>query len=84
MDVVALLGKRKQKLSSLKVLLKGERREDGYPKPWTSIHIKYVLSGKLEKKYIEEAIGESMAKFCSVSATLRPGVKMTHSYEVVP
>lgn len=84
MDVVAILGKRKQKLTSLKVLLKGERPEHGYPKPWTSIQVKYVLSGQLDKKYIEEAIGESMAKFCSVAATLRPGVKITPSYEVAP
>jgi putative redox protein len=83
MDIVAILGKRKQKLESLKVMLKGERPEHGYPKPWTSIHVEYVLSGSLEKKYVEEAINDSMAKFCSVSATLKPGVKVTHSYRIV-
>ncbi len=83
MDVVAILGKRKQKLGSLKVMLNGERPEHGYPKPWTSIHVEYVLSGELETKYVEEAIDESMAKFCSVSATLKPGVKVTHSYRIV-
>ena len=83
MDVVAILAKREQKLESLKVLLNGERREHGYPKPWTSIHVEYVLAGQLEKKYVEEAINESMAKFCSVSATLKPGVKITHSYRIV-
>jgi putative redox protein len=83
MDVVAILGKRKQKLESLRVMLSGERPEHGYPKPWTAIHVEYVLSGQLETKYVEEAINESMAKFCSVSATLRPGVEITHSYRIV-
>jgi putative redox protein len=83
MDIVAILKKRKQKLTSLKVLLKGERPEHGLPKPWTSIHVRYVLSGeKLEKKYVEEAIKESTEKFCSVGATLRPTAKITYSYEI--
>jgi putative redox protein len=84
MDIVAILGKRKQKLTSLKVLLKGDRPAYGLPKPWTSIQIKYVLTGvALEKKYIEEAIKDSTEKFCSVGATLAPTAKISHSYEVV-
>ncbi len=82
MDVVAILKKRKQGLTSLKVQLSGERPEHGYPKPWLSAHVRYVLSGDLEKKAVEEAINKSMAKFCSVAATLKPGVKITHSYEI--
>lgn len=83
-DVVAILAKRKQKLRSLKILLSGERPEHGLPKPWTAIHIRYVLSGEaLEKKYVEEAVRDSVEKFCSVGATLSPTAKITHSYEIV-
>ncbi len=85
MDVVAILKKRKQKLKSLKILVSGERPEHGLPKPWTSIHIKYVLSGEtLETRFVEEAIRDSTDKFCSVGATLQPTAKITHSYVVVP
>ena len=85
MDIVAILKKRKQNLKSLKLQLTGERPEHGLPKPWTSIHIKYILSGdSLEKKYVEEAIRDSTEKFCSVGATLAPTAKITHSYEIVP
>ncbi len=85
MDIVAILNKRKQKLKSLRILVSGERPEHGLPKPWTSIHIKYVLSGvDLETKYVEEAIKDSAEKFCNVSATLRPTATITHSYEIVP
>ena len=84
MDVVAILKKRKQKLSSLKILLSGERPDHGLPKPWTAIHIKYVLSGEsLRKEFVEEAVSESSEKFCSVGATLQPTAKITHSYEIV-
>src|SRR5690348_9869737 len=83
MDIVAILAKRKQKLTSLRILLKGDRPEYGLPKPWTSIEIKYVLTGEnLEKKYVEEAIKDSTEKFCSVGATLSPTAKITHTYEI--
>jgi putative redox protein len=84
MDIVAILKKRKQKLTFLKVMLKGERPKHGLPKPWTSIHVKYVLSGdKLERKYVEKAIKDSTEKFCSVGATLAPTAKISHSYEIL-
>jgi len=83
MDVVAILNKRKQHLTSLKILVSGERLEHGLPKPWTSIHVKYVLSGELDKKFVEEAIKDSTEKLCSVGATLQPRAKITHSYEIV-
>jgi putative redox protein len=84
MDVVAILKKRKQQLRSLKIMVSGGRPEFGHPRPWTSIHIKYVLSGDpLETNYVEEAIKDSTEKFCHVAATLRPTAKITYSYEIV-
>ena len=85
MDIVAILRKRKQRLKSLRVILSGGRPEHGLPKPWTSIHIRYVLSGEsLETRFVEEAIRDSSEKFCSVGANLQPTTKITHSYEIVP
>jgi len=85
MDIVAILNKRRQRLRSLKILLSGERPEHGLPKPWTSIHVKYVLSGdQLEKRFVEEAIKDSTDKFCSVGATIKPTAKISYSYEIVP
>lgn len=82
MDIVAILKKRKQKLTSLKVLLKGDRPKYGLPKSWTAIQIKYVLAGeRLQKKHVEEAIRDSTEKYCSVGASLK--AKITHSYEIV-
>ena len=46
MDIVAVLGKRKQKVTSMRVTISGVRPEYGYPKPFTSISVKYVLTGQ--------------------------------------
>jgi len=84
MDIVAILNKRKQKLTSLKVLLKGERPKYGLPKPWTSIEVKYVLKGeRLQKRFVEEAIRDSTEKYCSVGATITRSAKITHTYEIL-
>jgi len=85
MDVVALLNKKKQKLTSLRVLIKGERPKSGYPRPYKAIDVKYLVSGHaLTREFVEDAVNQSMDKFCSVAATLRPGVTITYSYELVP
>ncbi len=73
MDVVALLSKRKRKLGSLRGLLKGERPQSGYWRPYKAIEVKYILSWEsLKREDIDEAVEQSMVKFCSVAATLRP------------
>jgi putative redox protein len=84
MDVVAILGKRKQRLTSVRVLVSGVRPEHGYPKPFSSINVRYVLTGKgLEERYVEEAVRGSMEKYCSVAATVTVRAKIDFSYEIV-
>ena len=85
MDIVAILNKRKQKLTSLKIRLTGERPLHGYPKPYKSIQLEYLITGvRLKKAYVDKAVKDSMTKFCSVAATLRPGVKIDYIYEILP
>ena len=84
MDIVAVLGKRKQKVTSMRVTISGVRPEFGYPKPFTSISLNYVLTGNdLEKKYVDEAVKGSMEKYCSVAATVNARAKIDYGYEIV-
>lgn len=84
MDVVAILGKRRQKLTALRIEMSGERPEFGYPKPFTSISLKYVLTGhSLDEGTVGEAVRESMEKYCSAAATVNGRAKIEYSYEIV-
>jgi putative redox protein len=84
MDVVAILGKRKQKLESLRVEISGKRPQYGFPKPFTDIHLRFVLGGPdLEEKYVKEAVSDSITKYCSVAATVNGKAKISFSYEIV-
>ncbi len=73
MDVVALLKKKKQKLTSVKILLNGERPQQGYPRPYKTIQLKYLIAGiDLNKEYVKQAVDDSMTKFCSVGGDPAP------------
>ena len=83
MDVAAILLKRKQKLASLKVEVSGKRPKFGYPKPFTEIQLKYIVGGAaIEERYVKEAVTDSIAKFCSVAATINAKAKISFSYEI--
>jgi len=82
MDVAAILQKRKQKLASLTVEVSGKRPKYGHPKPFTEVHLRYLVAGaSLEERYVKEAVTESITKFCSVAATINKA-KISFSYEI--
>ena len=83
MDVAAILLKRKQKLGSLTVEVSGKRPKYGHPKPFTEIHLKFLVGGaSIEEKFVKEAVTDSTDKFCSVVATINARVKISSSYEI--
>jgi putative redox protein len=83
MDVAAILQKRKQKLDSLTVEVSGNRPQFGHPKPFTEIHLRYLVSGpSIEERYVKEAVTDSVQKFCSVAATINEKAKISYSYKI--
>jgi putative redox protein len=83
MDVAAILLKRKQKLGSLTVEVSGKRPKYGYPKPFTEIHLRYLVGGSaVEERFVKEAVTDSVDKFCSVAATVNAKAKISFSYEI--
>jgi len=84
MEVVAILNKRRQKLDSLKVEVSGKRNKFGYPKPFSEIHVKYLVGGeRLDEAYVKEAVNDTTTKYCSVATTINERAKITFSYEIV-
>ncbi len=81
-DVVEILQKQRQDLRELRVT--AESLQDDTP-PWRfrKIHIHYQAVGKVDLEKLGKAIQISEEKYCSVYATLRDAVEITHDYEVV-
>ncbi len=84
MDILAIMRKRKQVLTSLRIEIEGRRPPSGHPRPFKEIEVKYVLAGKsLERRFVEEAVNDSINKYCSVAATVSGKTSIAYSYEMV-
>jgi len=83
-DVVSILRKKRQLLTRLEILADGEQDADP---PWRfrRIRLIYRLRGKkLTPEAVGRAIELSETRYCSVSASLRPQVEITTSFEILP
>ncbi len=82
-DVVTILKKMKVDFDSFEIFVDAEPRQE-YPKSWETLHVKYVISGTgIDPSKVQKAIDLSVDKYCSVSAMLRPGAKITHEYQII-
>ena len=83
MDVIPILAKKRVPFSHLEVRLEANTAET-HPMVYTDINIEYVVYGEdIDPADVERAIELSTTKYCSVSAMLRPTVKLTHTYRIV-
>ncbi|MBZ5606235.1 MAG: OsmC family protein [Acidobacteriia bacterium] len=81
-DVVSVLRKKREKLTSYRIEIHGERREE-HPKSFRRMEVKHILHGRaLSADAVKQAIDLSDHKYCSVAATLRPTVEIVTSYEI--
>ena len=80
-DVVMILAKKRQKLTSLEIAISGERASEP-PSVWTKIEMDYRLAGDLEPKAVRDAIELSQFKYCSVAAMLRKTAEITYRFEI--
>jgi len=81
-DIISILKKQRQRITSFKVLVEAEREEGAVPSLFTDIHLHYILSGDLNKEKVERAINLSLNKYCSVVKILEKTAKITHSFEI--
>ena len=81
-DVVMILKRQRQEMTDLHIEAQAEQASEA-PYAFTNIHLHYKVTGKsLDPKKVERAIKLSEEKYCSVAATLRGNVDITHSFEV--
>ena len=82
-DVVSILEKQRLQIHSLKVT--AEATQDDTP-PWRfrKIHVHYQVTGTgIDPEKVGKAILLSEENYCSVYATLRDAIEITHDVEVV-
>lgn len=82
-DVVSILAKKRQKLESLEIEIRGDRAAEP-PKVWTKLELVYKLRGTLDEKAVKDAIHLSESKYCSVSAMLQKTAQVSFRYEILP
>ena len=82
-DVVSILKKKRQQVTSYVVEVSGTRRDE-YPRSFTSMKVHHIVTGRsLSERAVAHAIELSENKYCSVAATLRPGVEIQSSFEII-
>lgn len=83
-DVASILQKKRVPVRDFRIELTAQTAEE-HPQVYTEIHVEYVLVGNgVDPEAVERAIELSTTKYCSVSAMLKPSVKITHSYRIEP
>lgn len=83
MDVVAILRKMRAEPDSLRIEIEGERSEEPQAH-FTSIHLKYVVSGDVPQEKVEKAVRLSLDKYCPVANTLSGVAEITSEVQVEP
>ena len=83
MDIVSILQKRKEEFAGFRVELAGERSAES-PRRFTRITVEYTLtSDTVQAESVIRAVELSAEKYCSVGATLAPGVQLVYRYRIL-
>lgn len=78
-DVVSILNKQRQEVTSYRMEVEGSRKEVREAKPFEAVHVTIYLEGKIDEAKAVRAAELSFEKYCSVSITMEATVKITYS-----
>ena len=73
MDVIGILRKKRQAVTSYEVRVTGAQRDDRHPHVFQRIRIVHVVEGAVEVEALRRAIELSATRYCTVSANLASG-----------
>ena len=80
-DMISILKKQRQEITSFKAEVEGERVPVGDASPFKTIQVVFFLEGPINEEKAARAAQLSFEKYCSVSKTLEPTA--TILYKVV-
>lgn len=78
-DIVMILKKQRQEITTYKIEVEGQRKEVRDAKPFESMHVTIFLEGKIDEAKAIRAAQLSFEKYCSASITMEASVKITYS-----
>jgi putative redox protein len=82
MDVISILEKKQQKVTSFEVKANADRSEN-YPKVYTRAELVYEVTGHaVDEAAVVRAIDLSMQKYCPVHAMLEKAFPISERYEI--
>ena len=82
MDVISILGKKRQQVTEFQVDAHAERAED-HPKVFTKVTLNYQVSGvDIDKQAVERAIELSETRYCPAQAMLEHSVEIENTYSI--
>ena len=82
-DVVEILIKGRQPVEGCVVELEADRADD-FPKVFTRIQVRYIISGRgLDPAKVERAVSLSTDKYCSATIMMGKTADISHEIEIV-
>jgi putative redox protein len=77
-DLINILKKSRVEFTGMDVEVNGDRKPDAMPSPFTNIEVTYRIHGPgVDRAKAERAVSLALEKYCSVSASLDPNIKVT-------
>lgn len=81
-DVVSILKKSRQQITSFSIEVKGRKPDGVSPSIYEHIHVHFSLDGTLDAGKVKRAIELSLGKYCSVARTLEKSASIEYTYTV--
>lgn len=82
MDVISILGKKKQKVSEFEVLVHAERVAE-HPRVFSKIEVEYLVTGEeIDPAAVERAVELSETRYCPAQAMLSKAVSMSYKITI--
>lgn len=83
MDVIAILGKMRVELESLKILVDADMAEE-HPKKFERMKVLYLFKGNnLPMDKLQKAVELSKEKYCGVGATIKDSVEIEYEIKII-
>ncbi|MBN2147059.1 MAG: OsmC family protein [Anaerolineales bacterium] len=82
MDVISILQKKRQEITSFEVQVHAERAQE-HPKVFTKAVIEYLIQGRsVDPAAVERAIELSATKYCPAQAMLEKVMQIEHKFSI--